>query len=46
MANAFRGVAKCEKLYEGGGKDVDWIGNTASGGNGMAAEAARLSKYF
>jgi len=38
----FRGAARCEKLYEGSGKDVCWIGSTASGGDGMAADAKRL----
>ena len=39
----FRGAAKCEKLYEGSGKNVEWISSEASGGAGMAADAARLS---
>lgn len=38
----FRGAAGCEKLYEGKGENVDWVGSTASGGAGMAADAARL----
>ena len=38
----FSGAAGCEKLYEGIGKNVDWISNEVSGGAGMAAEAARL----
>ena len=39
----FRGAAQCEKLYEGSGKNVEWISSEASGGAGMAADAARLS---
>ena len=38
----FSGGAKCEKLYEGSAKGVDWIANSADGGDGMAADAARL----
>ena len=38
----FNGGAKCEKLYEGSGKNVDWVGNDVYGGAGMAADAARL----
>ena len=37
-----RGPARCEKLYEGSGKDVTWIGNDVSTGANMAADAARL----
>ena len=37
-----RGAANCEKLYEGSGKNVDWVGNDVYGGAGMAADAARL----
>ena len=39
---SFNGGAKCEKLYEGGGKDVEWICNQVFGGDGMAADARRL----
>ena len=38
----FRGAAGCERLYEGEGRNVVWIGSTASGGTDMAAEAAAL----
>ena len=38
----FRGAAGCEKLYEGAGKDVEWISNVVSGGADMPAEVARL----
>jgi len=38
----FNGGAKCEKLYEGGGKNVEWIANKVSGGAGMVADAERL----
>ena len=38
----FNGGAKCEKLYEGSGKNVEWIANKASGGDNMASDAARL----
>lgn len=35
-------AAGCDKLYEGKGNNVDWIATPASGGDGMAADAARL----
>ena len=38
----FCGAAGCEKLYEGSGKDIEWISNEVSGGADMAADAARL----
>ena len=38
----FRGAAGCEKLYEGSGKNVEWIANEVRGGAGMAEDAARL----
>jgi hypothetical protein len=38
----FRGAAGCEKLYEGAGKNVEWISNVVSGGADMPAEVARL----
>jgi len=38
----FRGGAKCEKLYEGSGKAVEWICNQVSGGADMALDAGRL----
>ena len=34
--------AKCEKLYEGRAKDVEWIGNTVGGGANMAADEKNL----
>ena len=38
----FNGGAKCEKLYEGSGKNVEWIANKASGGDNMASDADHL----
>jgi hypothetical protein len=38
----FHGGAKCEKLYEGSGKGVEWICNQVSGGADMASDATRL----
>jgi len=38
----FRGGANCEKLYEGSGKNIEWVGNDVYGGANMAADAARL----
>ena len=38
----FCGAAGCEKLYEGSGKNVEWISTEVSGGANMAADAARL----
>ena len=38
----FRGAAGCEKLYEGYGTNVAWVGSSASGGAGMEADAAIL----
>jgi len=38
----FRGATGCEKLYEGTGKDVEWVCSGASGGDGMAEDAQRL----
>ena len=40
----FRGAAKCEKLYEGDGKNLVWSNVRASGGDKMAEDAARLSQ--
>ena len=40
----FRGAAKCEKLYEGDGKNLVWSNVRASGGDKMAEDAAELSK--
>ena len=37
----FHGAAGCEKLYEGKGRNVEWIANNVRGGAGMAAEAKR-----
>ena len=37
-----RGTTNCEKLYEGSGKNVVWIGNDVYGGANMAADAVRL----
>jgi hypothetical protein len=38
----FRGGANCEKLYEGSGKNIEWVSSRASGGAGMASEALRF----
>ena len=38
----FNGGAKCEKLYEGSGKNVEWFCNRVSGGAGMEEDATRL----
>ena len=38
----FRGAAGCEKLYEGEGKNVEWIASCASGGDNMAEDARRF----
>lgn len=38
----FCGAANCERLYEGSGKNVEWIANEVIGGAGMAEDAARL----
>ena len=38
----FNGGAKCEKLYEGSAKGVEWICNNVSGGADMASDATRL----
>lgn len=42
--SSFRGAAKCEKLYEGSGKNVDWISNDVCDGADMASEVKRLFK--
>ncbi|MBQ6915212.1 MAG: hypothetical protein IJQ65_05785, partial [Kiritimatiellae bacterium] len=38
----FRGAAGCERLYDGSGKDVEWIASAAVGGDNMTADAERL----
>lgn len=38
----FRGGANCEKLYEGSGKNIEWVSSRTSGGAGMASEALRF----
>lgn len=40
----FFGHAGTEKLYEGDGLRLNWIANTAGGGDGMAEQAAKLGK--
>ena len=40
----FRGAAGCEKLYEGDGRNVEWVSCRASGGAGMAESLAALMR--